>query len=404
MRLPPLSPERKIKPRLFEPRMSALFFTLLVPNGIYLPYFPVWLEAKGFDPEKIAIILSAPMFLRVATTPLFTALADKARDRADVYIALVAASVLASAGYFLEPSYATVLAVSLVLAVVWTPHSPIADSLALSGVRRFGSNYPAMRIWGSISFLCANLAGGFILAATGSGAVPSILFLSFCLALAAAVFAPRLGPPRLASPLSAADIQDKAPKLLNAYFLCFATGAGVIIGSHGFLYGFASIYWKSVGLGDSTVGLLWAFGVVCEVCMFVAFNRLFGRFSVVSVMVMAGIGAVVRWIAYPLVWPLGLGMAGFFGVQALHSVSTALILIGLQKMIGETVPDEQTGAAQGIAYFANGVSMAGVTLVSGPLYDRFGVDGFYAMVPVALVGLGLIWLAARSAPKRRRRR
>ncbi|MGP2492672.1 MFS transporter [Mesorhizobium sp. PUT5] len=404
MLLPPLSPQQKIKPRWFEPRMAALFFTLLVPGGIYLPYFPLWLEANGFGPEKIAVILSAPMFLRVATTPLLTALADKVRDRADVYIALVAASVLVSAGYFLAPDYVVVLAVSLVLAVVWTPHSTIADSLALSGVRRFGSNYPAMRIWGSISFLCANLAGGLILAHTGAGAVPGVLFLSFCAALAAALFTPRLGRPRLASPLSAADMQDQAPKLLEPYFLYFVTGAGVIVGSHGFMYGFASIYWKSIGIGDSMVGLLWAFGVVCEVWMFMVFNRIFGAVSVERVMVIAGIGAAVRWVAYPLVWPMGLGLPGFFAVQGLHAFSTALILIGLQKMIAETIPEERTGAAQGIAYFANGVCMAGATLASGPLYDRLNVGGFWAMVPVALAGLWLIWLAARSAPQRRKGR
>ena len=226
--LPPLAPDQTVKPNRFELRVALLYVCLFIPNGIHLPYFPLWLEANGFGPEKIAVILSAPMFLRVATTPLLTALADKVRDRADVYIALVAASVLVSAGYFLTPDYVVVLAVSLVLAVVWTPHSTIADSLALSGVRRFGSNYPAMRIWGSISFLCANLAGGLILAHTGAGAVPGVLFLSFCAALAAALFTPRLGRPRLASPLSAADMQDQAPKLLEPYFLYFVTGAGVI--------------------------------------------------------------------------------------------------------------------------------------------------------------------------------
>ncbi|WP_256750393.1 MFS transporter [Mesorhizobium sp. Mes31] len=401
MSLPPLSPEQLVKPRHFELRISLIFATLFVPLGTHLPYFPLWLQAKGFHAEQIAVILAAPMFLRVVTTPLLTALADRARDRADVYVALVAAALLLSAGYFLTPTYAMVLAVSLALTIVWTPHSPIADSLALSGVRRFGSNYTSMRKWGSISYLFANVAGGFILSATGPGAVPVIIFISLAAALAAGLLAPRLGRPRRASPLSATDIQQSAPKLLNPYFLYFSIGVGVITASHAFLYGFVSIYWKSIGIGDSVVGLLWAWGVVSEVCMFMMFTRFFGAFSVVTIMMMAGIGAVVRWIAFPLVWPLGLGVAGFFGVQTLHSVSVALVLIGLQKMIGETISEEQTGAAQGIAYFSNGFFMAVVTLASGPLYDRFGVDGFFAMIPIALIGLVLIGLAARSAPQRR---
>ncbi|MBZ9854794.1 MFS transporter [Mesorhizobium sp. CA13] len=401
MPLPPLSPEQLVKPRHFELRMSLIFATLFVSQGTHLPYFPLWLQAKGFHAEQIAVILAAPMFLRVVTTPLLTALADRARDRADVYIALVAASMIISAGYFLPASYAVVLAVSLALTIVWTPHSPMADSLALSGVRRFGSNYTSMRKWGSISYLCANVAGGFILTAAGAQAVPAIIFAALGAALVAALLAPRLGRPRLASPLSAAEIQHSAPSLFNAYFVYFTLGVGILTASHAFLYGFVSIYWKSIGIGDTVVGLLWAWGVVAEVCMFVFFNRMFASVSVVRVMVIAGIGAVVRWIAFPMIWPLGLGVAGFFGVQTLHSVSVAMVLIGLQKMIGETVSEERTGAAQGIAYFFNGFFMAAVTLASGPLYDRFGVDGFLAMIPIAIIGLVLIGLAAHSAPKRR---
>lgn len=401
MSLPPLSPEQLVKPRHFELRMSLIFATLFLSPGTHLPYFPLWLQAQGFHAQQIAIILAAPMFLRVVTTPLLTALADRARDRANVYVALVLASLVLSAGYFLPATYAMVLAVSLALTIVWTPHSPIADSLALSGVRRFGSNYTSMRKWGSISYLCANVAGGFILAATGSQAVPVIIFLAFSAQLGAGLLAPRLGRPRRASPLSATDIQQSAPKLLNPYFLYFSIGVGVITASHAFLYGFVSIYWKSIGISDSVVGLLWAWGVVSEVCMFVIFTRVFGSFSVVSIMAIAGIGSVVRWIAFPLIWPLGLGIPGFFGVQTLHAVSVAMVLIGLQKMIGETVSEERTGAAQGIAYFSNGFFMAVATLASGPLYDHFGVDGFFAMIPIALIGLALIGFAARSAPQRR---
>ena len=81
---------------------------------------------------------------------------------------------------------------------------------------------------------------------------------------------------------------------------------------------------------------------------------------------------MVRWAIFPLVWPVGLGVPGFFAVQALHSVSTALVLIGLQKMIAETISDGQTGSAQGIAYFTNYFFTAVATLASGPLYARFG--------------------------------
>jgi len=400
MSLPTLSPEQLVKPARFELRLSLIYAAILVAPGVHLPYFPLWLEAQGFDAQQIAVILSAPMFLRVVTTPFITAMADEARERANVLILLLASTLLISGGYFLKPTYLVILAVSLLLSVAWTPQVPMTDSLALSGVRRFGSSYAAMRIWGSISFLIANLGGGYILSHTGAQAVPAIITTALAFALGASLVAPRLGRPRRGSPLSAADMQVAAPKLMNRYFLLFIGGSGMILASHGFMYSFVSIYWKSIGLGDTIVGILWAWAVVAEVVMFMAFKRLFAHLSASRMIAMAGVAAIVRWIAYPLIWPLGLGVPGFFAVQTLHALSTALILLGVQKLIADTVTEERTGAAQGMVFFATGFAMAAVTLASGPLYDAFGVYGFIVMVGVAGLGLALVALASRSAPER----
>ena len=309
MPLPPLSPEQLIKPRYFEARIALIFASLFVSTGVNLPYFPLWLEANGFDPERIAVILAAPMFLRVVTTPLITAYADRARDRADVLLLLVAASVVVCCGYFLPTAYGVVLGVTLALSIVWTPQGPLADSLALSGVRRFGSNYSHMRIWGSIAFLSANFGGGVILSWTSPQAVPVIMTLSLGVGLVAVAMAPRLGRPRLSSPLSVEALQD-APKLLGRHFVLFVAGAGVINGSHGFMYGFVSIYWKSIGLGNTLMGFLWAAAVVAEVCIFLVYTRVFGRFRATTLLMLSGAAAVLRWIAYPLDLAARTGRAG----------------------------------------------------------------------------------------------
>jgi PPP family 3-phenylpropionic acid transporter len=404
MSLPPLQPEQLVKPSHFELRISLIFAALFIPLGVHVPYFPLWLEAKGFDPEEIGIILAAPMFLRVVTTPLITAAADRSNDRANWLIGTVVLSLLLSFGYFLPPTYFIVLAVSLVLTIFWTVHSPLSDSLALSGVRRFGSSYTAMRSWGSAAFLAGSFFGGIILAATSADAVPVMISAGLAGTLAAALLAPRLGKPRMASPLSATDLKASAPPLFNRYFLLIVSGVGVITASHAFLYGFVSIYWKSIGIDEGVVGLLWSAGVVAEVAVFMLFTRVFGTISASAVLAIAGVASIVRWLAFPLIEPLGLGVAGFLAVQTLHSLSTGLCLIGLQKVIGETVAEERTGAAQGVAFFANGFFMAAVTLLCGPLYDRLHGDAFYVMAAIALAGLGLVWLASRSAPERRLRR
>jgi PPP family 3-phenylpropionic acid transporter len=383
--------------------MSMLFAAIYLSVGIHLPYFPLWLDHIGFGAEEIAVILAAPMFLRMATTPLITAYADRASDRANVMIFVAGTAVLLSLGYFLSPSYAVILTVSVLLAVVWAPQGPLADSLALSGVRRYGSNYAKMRIWGSSSFLVANVAGGMLLSVTGVQMVPALMTAGLVSCLAATFFIPRLGKPRVASPLSASTLQNKGPGLFTPKLLWVVAGAGLITSSHGFVYGFGSIYWTALGIGEKTVGLLWALGVLAEVVMFLVFTRLFGAMSPIRILILAGIGALMRWVTFPLIWSSGFGVSGFVLSQTLHAASTGLVLLGIQKMVAETVADHRLGAAQGLVYFANGITMATVTLASGPLYAFAGANGFYVMAAIAMFGIIALVMGNRSTPESHRR-
>lgn len=385
-----------IKPRGYEARVSLLYTAIFVSNGVHLPYFPLWLEHSGFGPAHIAIILSAPMFMRVATTPLITAYADRARDRVNVLLFCSTAALLLSFGYFLTPSYVLVLIVSLALAVFWAPQSTLADSLALSGVRRYGSDYSRMRLWGSAAFLVANVIGGQILSRAGVDAVPVLICVGMALALAASLVAPRLGRPRVASPLSLTAIRRGAASLFDRRFVLFLAGAGVINASHGLLYAFGSIHWKALGIAETTIGLLWAWGVCAEVVLFIVFTRIFGRTSPSRLMFMAAGACVVRWSAFTHLDGSEDGIAAFFVLQTLHALSIGLVLIGVQKMIAERIDEAQINSAQGAAFFANGGALAAMTLVSGPIYASLGASGFYVMSLVAIAGAGLVWLSNRQ--------
>jgi len=387
-----LPPDFFEKPRYFEFRLSALYAALFLSVGVHLPYFPLWLADSGFDATEIAFLLSAPMLLRLVTTPFITAFADKVSDRAYVLIAAVGATAFLSLGYLLQPTYALVLGVSILIQIVWTPHAPLADSLALSGVRRFGTDYARIRKWGSAAFLCANLAGGAILGVTGPAAVPYIITTGLTIAFVASLFAPRLGRPRQPSPLSAAKLRDAPNVLLSRRFLLLIAGAALVNSSHGFVYSFGSIYWRSIGIGETAIGALWAGAVLAEIGIMVVYQRVFGRLSAAAVLAIAGGAAMLRWLLFPLAGALGGGAAAFLAIQLLHSMSTGLVLLGIPKMVAEQIGEERMGAAQGVVFFGIGLAMGLVTLASGPLYANLGAGGFYVMAATALAGVALIAL------------
>lgn len=374
--------------------MAAVYTALFVPLGVHVPYLPVWLAGHGFGPADIAVVLSAPMFLRLITTPIILAAADRASERAKVFMLLVAAALLCSLGYFLPPAYATVLIVSLLLAMPWTVQAPLADSIALSGVRRLSCSYTNMRIWGSFAYLIGNLAGGFVIGFAGFTSVPAMMSLGLLTLLAVSFVLPRVGPPRRATPTPGQIVESswRFPRR----FLFAMIGAGLIAGSHAFINSFMSIYWQRIGFGDAIIGLLWSWSVAAEVAIFLFFTRLFGHRGAMSILAMAAAAATLRWLAFPLVDMLGLGVSGYFLVQTIHAFSTGLMLIGVQKVIAEEVSESRTGAAQGLAFLFTGLATAIVTFASGPLFVSWGVSGTWPMAVISGFALLLIIAASRQ--------
>ena len=85
-------------------------------------------------------------------------------------------------------------------------------------------------------------------------------------------------------------------------------------------------------------------------------------------------------------------------VQILHGFSFGATHLGLQAFIAKEVSEEETPAAQGASTFVAGLMAAALTLFCGTLYERFGLESFYAMAAVS--ALAVVYLL--STPKLRR--
>ncbi|WP_288192497.1 MFS transporter [uncultured Phyllobacterium sp.] len=389
------------KPSRFEFRLSLAYFAIFISSGLHLPYFPLWLEFRSLSPTEISIVLSMPLFVRVIAAPLVSILADQSSDRAHILTIATILAVIVAAFYFLPFNFFGILVVSLVLAAPWTSQVPLADTIALSGVRRYGADFARMRVWGSIAFLLASFAGGVLIQHTGEWIIPTVLLGALVAACGMSFVVPRIGKPRRLSPLSDIDMADAGRALRRPAFVTFLIATGITQASHAYGYSFSAIYWKSIGIEETVIGALWSIAVVAEVIMFTCFRRVFGRLHPARVLMIGSAVAIFRWTVFPLIVPAGLGVAGFFVVQSLHAFSFALSFLGMQKMIAMTIPEEKGGTAQGISTFFIGTSLAIVTMVSGPLYSATGIYGFYAMVALAAVGLVLANVSLRLEQRER---
>jgi MFS transporter, PPP family, 3-phenylpropionic acid transporter len=381
------------EPDGFKTRLSLLFSTLFVPNAVHLAFFPVWLKDAGYSSVEISTLLSAPVLVRILATPPVTFYADRSRERAFVMMAIAAAALALSLILFVPLHFYGMLTLVCLISAAWSPQVPLADSIALSGLRRFGLDYASVRIWGSVMFLAVNVCSGFAVQRFGSAAVPPLLVMGFVSILIAAIGMPRLGRRRRLS--DAGVLPSASQSLRRPAVLMFLLATGLIQGSHGYLYSFGSIYWKDSGISAQLVGFLWAVPVLAEIVLFRLYRRVFGAVRPELVLLIAGGLAVVRWTLFPVIGAADWGFWGFFAAQLLHGCTFGATYLAQQAYLAEAIPESQAGSAQGLTVFIHGLIMSAVMFLSGPLYDLTGGNGFAVMAFVALGGIGLGYWFAR---------
>jgi PPP family 3-phenylpropionic acid transporter len=376
-------------PPLYGQRIALFFGGYFVLGGISLPFFPVWLEARGLTDTEIASLVAIPMALRVLLTPLAGMFADRAPNRRFAVRIFAVTSLFVFLFAWPAMSYWSLLITTGAALVLYQVSLPVGEALALTGVRRFGLDYGRMRFTGSVGFIVTNLAAGAILGTVDAEAIYWMMLAGLAIVAVVSLTLP-VTPPAV----RAIDDAERRPEtrsaravLANPAFLALLAAGGLVQASHGVLYSFGSLHWQGLGFSSVEIGTLWAIGVVCEIGLFLWSGAIVRRTGDYGLLLIGTIAAVLRWSLFPL----DLSFAGFFIVQCLHGLTFGATYLGTQHAIARIVPDEMTASAQGIYAMMTGILMAGITALAGPLYSALGHLAFATMtVPPMLAILALL--------------
>ncbi|HEX2146506.1 MAG TPA: MFS transporter, partial [Pseudorhizobium sp.] len=140
-------------PRRFQLRCAVAYAAPIGVNGIMLPYFPVWLDSLKFSEFEIGMILAIPMIVRILAAPLVGLIADRLPERTTVLFWSGGLSLLTALALSIVTGFWPVLIVYCLQSAVFAACVPVVDSIAVSGVRRWGFHYGSLRVWGSVSFV-----------------------------------------------------------------------------------------------------------------------------------------------------------------------------------------------------------------------------------------------------------
>ncbi|QUD89983.1 MFS transporter [Phenylobacterium montanum] len=374
-------------------RLGLFFAALFVGSGASLPFIPVWFRAQGLTATQMAIILASPYFGRTLVGPLLGLWADLFRLRRTPMALMAAGSAVAYALLGLAHGFWAWLALWLVGTTLLQGLSPLGDVLGLRESRARGFAYAVPRGMGSAAYVIGNVGMGLVLARTAPVSVVIWAVAAAGLTALAAMF---LLPPTPVHDgghrLSARDLVGGLGELLrDPVFLLAIVAVGLIQSAHGFYYSFSTLLWRRQGLGAWT-GLLWGCAVGAEVVFMWFCEPWRRRVGPERLVIIGGVGGLVRWIALSFSPPLWL----LFPIQALHALSYTATFFGTLRLLERLSPPQSASAAQTLNSAVSGGILIGLTTIaSGPLFDALGAHGYLVMAAIAGLGVALAVVLAR---------
>ncbi len=365
-------------------RLGLFYVAIFTVIGIHLPYWPLWLKAKGFGPEEIGILLGAGVWMKVFSNPFFTHIADRKGNGRWLLFGLAAGAMVATILFFYAQSFTAFFAISLLASAFFSALMPLGEHLTMAVSYEKKLDYGRIRLWGSLSFIVTVLALGWLL----TGRTEDLILWSVVGGLGftalVCLFLPK------GEPLSGETREKPLLSLLtDRTFLLFLLAVSLLQMSHSMYYGFSTLHWRAAGMSDTMIGFQWGLGVVAEILLFAFSSRVIGRFDPRALLVIAGCAGILRWIV------IGLTVSpGFLAlVQVLHGLTFGAVHLAAMYFIVRQISRSCSATAQGLySSTAMGAALGLGMFLSGLLFAKVAGGGFLVMALFSAAGAGAAFL------------
>lgn len=374
--------------------LSILSAVLFLPMGLHLPYFSVYLCARGLTQVEIGTVLAAPLLLRIVATPVVAAIADTR----GIAATLAACTLAMLAGYCalgLAEGYAAIFIGSVLASTAIGMLPSLSDALTLSQIRRADVArlrpiaYSRIKVWTPIGVLTIMLLSGPIVEVyPGRHIIIALAAMALMPAVAALLAAKTM--PSVHGPVhhERGLFEQKAHRRLAIVVIA---AAALVQSSHAQIYSFGTLHWRAAGYSADFIGIAWAIGVAAETVFFLVMARFHGLERAAPMFLVAGaIGAALRWLAMST----DPAPEALVALQAMHGLSFAATYFGSVLVVGGLAGPAHRARMQGRLAAASALGLALATFAAGRLASILGETAYLVMALLAGAGLGLALLGA----------
>ncbi len=362
------------------PRLAFAYVALFGMMGLQLPYWPVYLAHRGLDPGELGVVLGVATWARLAA-PWTGSWADRRGMPHRLAAALAAATLAFTAGFAMTGGFVPLLLLSAATGLALAPVLPLVDGIAVSASAAGRIDYGRVRLWGSAAFVLVTSLGGIALQGRSPSLVLGMLLVGSAALLAATALLPAPAA-RIGS--STPPAGTMLEMLRRPGIRVFLAAIACMQGSHSMLYAFGTRHWQAIGIPESTIGWLWSWGVIVEVGLFAVGQRMVARLHPTGMLLVAGLGGVIRWPL--LAWVESVGVV--FAVQTLHGATFACMHLGAMNWIRDSIDPPGVQRATGLyVAIGSGVALGLGMPLSGVLFEHYAGNAYHAMGVASFVGL-----------------
>ena len=116
-----------------ELRLSGFYAGYFLVAGAMLPFWPLFLEARGLGPERIGLLLALSLWLRAAVGPLIGRHADRTGNTRMPLLACAFGALAAMVAFFWAQGFWQLLAASVVFFIAYAGVLPLGEAAIAAG-------------------------------------------------------------------------------------------------------------------------------------------------------------------------------------------------------------------------------------------------------------------------------
>lgn len=371
-------------------RLSGFYFLFFITVGVFLPYWPLYLEDIGFDAKAIGILSAIVVITKIFTAYLWGWAVDHTGRRMRIIqLASLLSAITFSGALFIQGFWGLVI-ILLLFSIFWSASLPQIEAATLTHLGESTHSYTIIRVWGSIGFIITVWLAGAAFEYIDIGNVPMILLVSMIVVWLMSLAIPELSIEHHDHESSSLKDILSRPHVFAFLLVCF-----LMLASHGPYYTFYSIYLKDNGYSSTFIGSMWAIGVCAEVFLFMTMRRLIQICGLRMLLLISLLLAMSRWL-----------LIGFF-VQSLvlliiaqlfHAATFGVYHAVAIQYVHKFFKGRLQGRGQALYSSASfGAGMATGSLISGYAWDRAGALFCFEGAAVTALGAFIIaWLWIRE--------